>query len=122
LVFPRPGVDYVAPGKKSHFFHTNRMSGRDRGSNPGHLRGRQQRKPLTHSLRRDRHDLQVKNFHGRVGNSTLPGALQTPLAGSFIDGRQTWFLTSGIGSSALVSWHMNVSKKLCFLLFCTYFE
>jgi hypothetical protein len=35
----------ACPGRKvtekSQLFHTNRRSGRDRGSNPGHLRGRQ---------------------------------------------------------------------------------
>jgi hypothetical protein len=37
--------------EKSHLFHTNCRSSRARGSNPGHLRGRQQRKPLSHPLR-----------------------------------------------------------------------
>jgi hypothetical protein len=37
--------------KKEPLFHTNCRSGRDRGSNPGHLRGRQRRKTLSHPLR-----------------------------------------------------------------------
>jgi hypothetical protein len=37
--------------KKSHLFYTNRRSVRDRGTNPGHLRGRPRRKPLSHPLR-----------------------------------------------------------------------
>jgi hypothetical protein len=37
--------------KKSRLFYTNCRSGRNQGSNPGHLRGRQQRKPLSHPLR-----------------------------------------------------------------------
>jgi hypothetical protein len=34
--------------EKSHLFHTNLRSGWDQGSNPGHLRGRQRRKTLSH--------------------------------------------------------------------------
>jgi hypothetical protein len=37
--------------EKSHLFHTNCRNGRGRGSNPGHLRGRQRRKPLSYPLR-----------------------------------------------------------------------
>jgi hypothetical protein len=37
--------------EKSHIFHTNRRSGWDQGSNPGHLRGRQRCKTLSHPLR-----------------------------------------------------------------------
>jgi hypothetical protein len=37
--------------EKSNLFHTNHRSGRDRGSKPGHLCGRQRRKPLSYPLR-----------------------------------------------------------------------
>jgi hypothetical protein len=43
--------------EKSHLFHTNPRSGRDWGSNPGHLRGRQRHKPLSHPLRLGRGSL-----------------------------------------------------------------
>jgi hypothetical protein len=37
--------------KRRHLFHTNCRSVRHRGLNPGHLRGRQRRKPLSHPLK-----------------------------------------------------------------------
>jgi hypothetical protein len=36
--------------RKEHIFYTNCRSGRDWGSNPGRLRGRQQLKPLSHPI------------------------------------------------------------------------
>jgi hypothetical protein len=42
---------YAGLQKKIQLFHTNRRSGRDRGSNPGHLLGRQRRYPLSNPLR-----------------------------------------------------------------------
>jgi hypothetical protein len=37
--------------KRATFFHSKRRTGRDWESNPGHLRGKQQHLPLSHSLR-----------------------------------------------------------------------
>jgi hypothetical protein len=37
--------------EKSHLFYSKRRSGRDQKWNPGHLRGKQRRKTLSHPLR-----------------------------------------------------------------------